>query len=158
MSTVELWYKEESGGDLDEHGHRPAAEQPEPSPAGRRAVEPGPTLIRSRAKDVAGNYETDLPASGDDYPQLRYEPTQRVSVYARRRFVPAGRLRYPRRRAAGGDMVEWFTDSCDGVAVPGGISPTVNPTTTTIYYARSKNTMTGCVSTTCCSVTVTSER
>jgi hypothetical protein len=51
----------------------------------------------------------------------------------------------------GGETVEWFTDSCGGAAVT---SP-VSPTTTTTYYARARNTTTGCVSATCASVTVT---
>jgi len=55
---------------------------------------------------------------------------------------------------AGGDTVEWFTDSCGGIAVPGGALPTVSPTTTTTYYARTTNSATGCVSESCCSVTV----
>ena len=57
--------------------------------------------------------------------------------------------------AAGpGEVVEWFSGSCGGTAVPGGQSPTVSPTTTTTYYARAKNTTSEYVSA-CVPVTVT---
>jgi hypothetical protein len=55
----------------------------------------------------------------------------------------------------GGETVDWFTGSCGGTAVPGGASPTVSPATTTTYYARARNTTTGCTSAACASVTVT---
>ena len=55
----------------------------------------------------------------------------------------------------GGDTIEWFADSCGGTPVPGGPSPSVCPMQTTTYYARTKNTTTGCGSTDCCSVPVT---
>ncbi|HSW46136.1 MAG TPA: SBBP repeat-containing protein [Phycisphaerae bacterium] len=54
-----------------------------------------------------------------------------------------------------GDTVEWFTVSCGGTAVPGGASPTVSPSVTTNYYARTKNSATGSTSSTCATVTVT---
>lgn len=56
---------------------------------------------------------------------------------------------------AGGDTLEWFTQSCGGTPVSGGATPTVSPSATTVYYARTKNSVTGCVSDACCSVTVT---
>jgi hypothetical protein len=56
---------------------------------------------------------------------------------------------------AGGDTVQWFTDNCGQTPVPGGASPTVSPTATTAYYARTVNSTTGCVSSTCATVTVT---
>jgi hypothetical protein len=56
---------------------------------------------------------------------------------------------------SGGDTVEWFTVSCGGTAVAGGASPTVSPTVTTDYFARTKNSMTGSTSSTCAIVTVT---
>jgi len=55
---------------------------------------------------------------------------------------------------SGGDTVEWFTASCGGTPVSGGASPSVCPTATTTYYARTKNTSTGCVSATCATVQV----
>jgi hypothetical protein len=55
----------------------------------------------------------------------------------------------------GGDTIEWFTDSCGGTEVPGGPSPAVSPTVTTTYYARTRSDVTGLVSTTCATVTVT---
>jgi hypothetical protein len=55
----------------------------------------------------------------------------------------------------GGDSVEWFTVGCGGTAVPGGVSPTVNPAVTTTYYARTKDSATGTTSITCATVTVT---
>ncbi|MBP7935837.1 MAG: S8 family serine peptidase [Phycisphaerae bacterium] len=54
----------------------------------------------------------------------------------------------------GSDTVEWFTDSCGGTPIEGGATPTVAPTQTTIYYARSANPAAGCVGSTCCSVEV----
>jgi hypothetical protein len=39
--------------------------------------------------------------------------------------------------------------------VPGGASPAVSPLVATTYYARTKNTLTGCVGTDCATVTVT---
>jgi len=56
---------------------------------------------------------------------------------------------------SGGDTVEWFTVSCGGTAVSGGASPTVSPSVTTNYYARTKNSATGSTSSTCATVTVT---
>lgn len=56
---------------------------------------------------------------------------------------------------SGGDTVEWFTVSCGGTAVPGGASPTVSPSVTTDYYARTKNSATGSTSSACATVTVT---
>ncbi len=53
------------------------------------------------------------------------------------------------------ETVDWYTGSCGGTPVSGGASPVVIPAATTIYYARARNTSTGCVSDTCASVTVT---
>ena len=53
-----------------------------------------------------------------------------------------------------GDTVDWFTGSCGGTAVPGGATPVVSPTSTTTYYARTRNPSSGCTSSTCASVTV----
>jgi hypothetical protein len=50
-----------------------------------------------------------------------------------------------------GEEVEWFEDSCGGTPLT---SP-VSPTSTTTYYARAKNTTTGCISSSCAEVTVT---
>jgi hypothetical protein len=55
----------------------------------------------------------------------------------------------------GGDTVQWFTGNCGQTPVPGGASPTVSPTATTAYNARTANSTTGCVSGTCTTVTVT---
>ena len=55
---------------------------------------------------------------------------------------------------SGGDTVEWFTTGCGGTPVTGGASPSVCPTATTTYYARTRNSTTGCVSATCASVQV----
>ncbi len=57
-----------------------------------------------------------------------------------------------------GLTTDWFTGSCGGAPVAGGTgtnSVIVSPTTTTTYYARTRNTSTGCVSAACQSVTVT---
>jgi hypothetical protein len=54
-----------------------------------------------------------------------------------------------------GLTTDWFTGSCGGTLVGTGNSLSVNPSSTTTYYARTKNTTTGCVSSTCASVTVT---
>ncbi len=48
---------------------------------------------------------------------------------------------------SGGDTVEWFVLDCPTTAVPGGESPTVAPSDTTEYGARTKNSATGVVST-----------
>ncbi|MGQ9651721.1 MAG: SBBP repeat-containing protein [Phycisphaerae bacterium] len=56
---------------------------------------------------------------------------------------------------SGGDTVEWFTGGCGGTEVSGGASPTVSPTVTTEYYARTKNSVTGLTSSTCATVVVT---
>lgn len=50
------------------------------------------------------------------------------------------------------ETVDWFTDSCGGTAV---LSNPVSPVTTTTYYARARDTITGCVSASCATVTVT---
>lgn len=54
----------------------------------------------------------------------------------------------------GGDTVEWFTLSCPSTPVAGGASPTVSPSATTEYCARTKDSATG-VTSTCVTVTVT---
>ena len=55
-----------------------------------------------------------------------------------------------------GDEVWWYTDSCGGTQVgTGSGNQTVSPTTTTTYYARTKNSANGCWSDGCASVTVT---
>ncbi len=57
-----------------------------------------------------------------------------------------------------GLTTDWLSGSCGGTPVPGGTgvnSVSVSPTATTTYYARTRNTATGCVSTTCQSVAVT---
>jgi len=56
-----------------------------------------------------------------------------------------------------GYTTDWFTGSCGGTALPGGTgqnSVLVNPAATTTYYARTRNTTTGCISA-CATVTVT---
>ncbi len=50
-----------------------------------------------------------------------------------------------------GEEVVWYEGSCGGSVVT---SP-VSPTETTTYYAKAKNTTTGCLSTSCAQVTVT---
>ena len=57
-----------------------------------------------------------------------------------------------------GLTTDWFTGSCGGTAVSGGTGVNtliVSPATTTTYYARTRNTATGCVSATCQNVTIT---
>jgi hypothetical protein len=54
----------------------------------------------------------------------------------------------------GGDAVEWFTDGCGGAPVPGGAAPSVCPSSTTTYYARTRNSATLCASAACAMVTV----
>jgi len=56
--------------------------------------------------------------------------------------------------APSGVTVDWFTGGCGGSLVSGGASPSVSPTTTTTYFARARRNSTGCVSTSCASVTV----
>ncbi|GMU20319.1 MAG: hypothetical protein AMXMBFR13_04160 [Phycisphaerae bacterium] len=53
------------------------------------------------------------------------------------------------------ETVEWFVGGCGGTPVPGGPSPAVAPTATTTYFARSRNTTSGCTSFACSTVTVT---
>ncbi|MGI6296865.1 MAG: LamG-like jellyroll fold domain-containing protein [Armatimonadota bacterium] len=50
-----------------------------------------------------------------------------------------------------GEEVVWYKDSCGGTVVT---SP-VSPTETTTYYAKARNTTTGCLSASCAQVTVT---
>jgi hypothetical protein len=54
-----------------------------------------------------------------------------------------------------GFTTDWFTGSCGGVLVGTGNSLSVSPTVTTTYYARTRNTTTGCFSVSCANVTVT---
>ncbi len=54
-----------------------------------------------------------------------------------------------------GQTVDWFTESCGGTPAGSGTSITVDPATTTTYHARARDTSTGCLSASCCSVTVT---
>ncbi|MDM8009308.1 MAG: SBBP repeat-containing protein [Phycisphaerae bacterium] len=56
---------------------------------------------------------------------------------------------------SGGDTIEWFAVSCGGTVVSGGASPTVSPSVTTNYYARTTDSATGLTSSTCATVTVT---
>lgn len=56
---------------------------------------------------------------------------------------------------AGGDTVDWFTDGCGQTLVPGGAAPSVTPTETTTYYARTRNSASGAVSALCAAFTVT---
>ncbi len=54
-----------------------------------------------------------------------------------------------------GEIADWYSGSCGGTFVGSGNSlPTGSITETTTYYARSRNTTTGCVSDQCGSVTV----
>jgi hypothetical protein len=53
---------------------------------------------------------------------------------------------------AGGASVEWFSGSCGGTAVGNGTTISVNPTSTTTYFARYTG---SCNTTTCTSATVT---
>ncbi|NLN79490.1 MAG: hypothetical protein GX141_11295, partial [Armatimonadetes bacterium] len=50
-----------------------------------------------------------------------------------------------------GEEVVWYSGSCGGTLVTSPVSPTV----TTTYFAKAKNTTTGCESATCAQVTVT---
>lgn len=70
------------------------------------------------------------------------------------RLCTGGSSQLSANPSGGGNTVEWFVGSCGGTAVPGGVSPTVSPGGTTTYYARTKDTAGGAVST-CVTVTVT---
>jgi hypothetical protein len=54
-----------------------------------------------------------------------------------------------------GETIDWFTGSCGGSPAGTGLSITVSPNATTLYYARARDTRTGCVGASCASVTVT---
>lgn len=54
-----------------------------------------------------------------------------------------------------GCVIDWYKGSCGGTFVGTGSSLVVTPTATTTYYARARNTSTGCYSATCASATVT---
>ncbi len=57
-----------------------------------------------------------------------------------------------------GETIDWYTGSCAGTPLPGGHgvnSLSVNPITTTTYFAQARNISTSCVSTGCAQVTVT---
>jgi subtilisin-like proprotein convertase family protein/nitrous oxidase accessory protein NosD len=51
--------------------------------------------------------------------------------------------------------VDWYSGSCGGTLVGSGASLVVPVSTTTTYYAKARNTLTGCVSPACDSTTVT---
>lgn len=56
-----------------------------------------------------------------------------------------------------GFTTDWFTESCGGIPVPGGIgvnSLQVTPTTTTTYYTQTRNGLANCISTGCTSIEV----
>ncbi len=59
--------------------------------------------------------------------------------------------------AGAGEVIDWYTTSCGDAShfVGTGTSLSVTPSLTTIYYARTRNTTTGCVSASCATVTVT---
>ena len=57
-------------------------------------------------------------------------------------------------QGGGGDVVQWFTGGCGGTPVPGGASPTVSPTETTVFHARTKDMSSGCSGQECTSATV----
>lgn len=54
-----------------------------------------------------------------------------------------------------GAVIDWYTGSCGGTLIGTGNSIDVTPTVTTTYYARARDTTTGCGSDACMSVTVT---
>jgi hypothetical protein len=69
-----------------------------------------------------------------------------------------GSCRLSASPGSGGDTVQWFTDSCgQRIPIPGGATPIVNLTSTTIFYARTKGASTGCVSASCATMTVVVE-
>jgi hypothetical protein len=53
-----------------------------------------------------------------------------------------------------GFTTDWFTGSCSGTLVGTGNSLAVNPSSTTTYFARTRNTTTNCISVGCASITV----
>ena len=53
-----------------------------------------------------------------------------------------------------GATIEWFTGSCGGSPVGSGLTLSVSPSTTTTYFARARDTTTGCTSAACASQTV----
>ena len=62
-------------------------------------------------------------------------------------FLPALRQRRP------DETVDWFSDSCGGTLIASGSPLTVSPSATTTYFARARNTTTGCLGQ-CATVTV----
>ena len=57
---------------------------------------------------------------------------------------------------SGGDTIAWYSGSCGGTYEGTGVSLPVSPISTTTYYAKTKNSTTGCLSSSCASgVTVT---
>ena len=53
-----------------------------------------------------------------------------------------------------GAQIDWYTGSCGGTPISTGNSIVVSPTSTTTYYARARNAVSGCYSPGCDSVTV----
>ncbi len=53
-----------------------------------------------------------------------------------------------------GAVIDWYTDACGEVLVSTGNSIVVSPAVTTTYYARARDSVTGCESTGCDMVTV----
>jgi len=57
---------------------------------------------------------------------------------------------------SGGDTIVWYSGSCGGTLAGTGTALSVSPTSTRVYYAKTKNSTAGCLSSSCASgVTVT---
>ncbi|MBK8269631.1 MAG: S8 family serine peptidase [Planctomycetes bacterium] len=54
-----------------------------------------------------------------------------------------------------GETVDWYSASCGGTLVGSGSGLNVSPSGTTTYFARARNTSSGCTSASCASVTLT---
>lgn len=83
-------------------------------------------------------------------------PSAPTSPAANPTSITSGQSSTLSASVAGGCTVDWYSGACNGTFVGSGTSLVVSPTSTTSYYARARNTTTGCLSSSCAGpVTVT---
>ncbi|MGI6296864.1 MAG: LamG-like jellyroll fold domain-containing protein [Armatimonadota bacterium] len=116
------------------------------SPAVYSSLSNGPHTVYVRAIDEAGNISEVASQQFDN--SLPNTPTNPLANPAT--IVVSGSSALSATVGSGEEVV-WYKDSCGGTVVT---SP-VSPTETTTYYARARNTTTGCMSASCAQVTVT---
>ena len=116
------------------------------SPVALSSLTNGPHTVYVRAVDEAGNISEVASQQFDN--SLPSTPTNPQANPAT--IVVSGSSALSATVGSGEEVV-WYKDSCGGTVVT---SP-VSPTQTTTYYAKARNTTTGCLSASCAQVTVT---